>query len=108
MHQGGVGRLHAGDFVEAGKAGVAVGMQPAGEVGQLRTAVLALAIGRIAIKHGRRRGAPVRALVAQVDPQPARLRLAVARRQHVDRRIVCVDDPGSHHVGSHSFDERSE
>ena len=49
-----VRRLHAGDLVEAAEAGVAVGVQPAGEVGQLGAAVLTLAIRRVAIEHGRR------------------------------------------------------
>ena len=52
-----VGGSCAGDLVELGEAGVAVGMQPAGEVGQLGAAVLALAIGRVAIEHGWRRHA---------------------------------------------------
>ena len=108
VHQHGVGRFHGPDLVEASEARVAVGVQPAGEVGQLLAAVLALPVRRVAKEHGRRSGAGVRALIAQIDPEPARLRLARARRQHIDRRVVGMHNTAGHHLGCSQLDERGE
>ncbi len=55
---------------------------------------LALAIGRVHEPHRRRSGIGPRPIVANVDPQPARLGLAVPRREHRDRNVVGVDLEG--------------
>ena len=57
--------------IEPAKAGVALGMQPAGEAGELGATVRALTFGRVAIEHGWRCGAAMRALIAHVNPLPA-------------------------------------
>ncbi len=83
-------------------------MQPAREVGELFSAVLALTVGRVAIEHGRRRRSCMIALVAQIDPESAGLGLAGARRQNVDRRVIGVDDAPRHHVFRYSLDQRTQ
>ncbi len=106
LHQMRIGGSGARDLVEAAEAGVAIGMQPAGEVGELGTAVLALAIGRVSVEHGRRRGSAVGALVAQIDPQPAGLGLAGAGGQHIDGRVVGMDDASRHDMRGNQLDQR--
>ena len=92
----------------AAEAGIAVGMQPAGELGELFSAVLALTVGRVAIEHGRRSVACMRALVAEIDPEPAGFGLAGARRQNVDRRVIGVDDAARHDVCGDKLNERAQ
>lgn len=60
--------LAAIGLVKRPKAGIAVGVQEAAELCQVPARMLALAIGRIAVDHCRRRRAGTRPLVAQVDP----------------------------------------
>jgi hypothetical protein len=52
--------------IQPGKPGIAVGLQHAPEPGQMPARVLAFAVGRVAIEHGRRRRSAVRALVADI------------------------------------------
>ena len=80
--------LPVGSLVKRPKAGIAVRLQEAMEVGQLRARVLGLAIGRIAIDDRWRCPAAERPFVAQVDPKP--LGLAHAGRPHRHRGIVDV------------------
>jgi len=83
-------------------------MQPAGEAGELGAAVLALAVGRVAIENGRRRGAAMRALIAQIDPLPAGLGPARTRSEHRHRRIVGMDHAAGHHVAGDQLTEGPE
>ena len=71
-------------------------------------AALALAVGRVAIEHGRRCRPGMRALVTQIDPQPAGLGLAVAGRQHGHRRVVGMDHGARHHVLANAISERAQ
>jgi hypothetical protein len=97
-----------GDLIELAEAGVAIRMQPAGKAGELGATVLALAVRRVAIEHGRRSSAAVRALIAQVDPLPAGLGPTRAGSQHRHRRVVGVDHAAGHHVASNQLTERLE
>ena len=72
------------------------------------TAALALAVGRVAVEHGGRCRSGMRALVAQIDPQPAGLGLAVAGRQHGHRRIVGMDHGARHHVLANPVSQRAQ
>ena len=64
-HHGGPAVL---GLVERPEAGVSIGMQEAAEAGQVPARMLAFAIRRVAIEHGRRRWPSMRPLVAQADP----------------------------------------
>src|SRR6185312_4796685 len=56
--------------IEPIKAGVGIGLQYAGEVGEVRARALALAIRAVAEEHGRRIRASRRPIIAHVRPQP--------------------------------------
>ncbi len=58
-------------LVELGEAAIGVGLQDAVEVGEVALRVLALAVGRELVGDGRRIGAAPRAIVADIDPDPA-------------------------------------
>ena len=64
-HRGGPAVL---GLVERPEAGVSIGMQEAAKAGQVPARMLAFAIRRVAIEHGRRRRPSTGPLVAQVDP----------------------------------------
>ena len=93
-------------LIERPETGIAVGLQEAVEAGQVRARMLALAIGRVAIDDRRRRPAPVGPFIAQIDPQPAGLGLAGARRQNRHRRVVGVQLLGRHDVVGSRLDQR--
>src|SRR5687767_4690624 len=77
-------------LVEAVEPGIAVCLQHAGEGCKVRDRTLALAVGRCE-EHGPVRTlAAMRALVANVGPEPACLGLARAWGEHRDRRVVAV------------------
>ena len=67
---------------------IAVGVDDAAEVLEMRLWVLALAVGRVEEQRRRRPLAGERPLVADIGPQPPGLGLACARRQHRHRRVV--------------------
>ncbi len=87
-HMGPASDLDDRVAVEAAVAGIAIGLQEALERLKMRSRPLALAIGRVAEQHHRRRTVAGRAVVAHVHPQPAGPGLAMARRQHRHRRVV--------------------
>src|SRR5512135_402564 len=70
-HLDGGGRLPLLRRVEIVEPGIAVRLQQAAEAGEVRPRMLALAIRAVAVEHRRWRRSGARALVAQVDPQPA-------------------------------------
>jgi hypothetical protein len=67
-HFGQRGRLPAGALVEWAKAGIAIGLQEAPELGQMRARMLALAIRRVAIDDRRRCPAAIGPFIAQIHP----------------------------------------
>ena len=78
---------HTGDLGDSGliqgvEPGIAVGMQVPAETGQLPLRMFALTVGGIAVQHRRRPLSGVRALIAQVDPQPPRLGRAAPGIEH--------------------------
>ena len=78
-------------FIELVEAGIGVGVQEARHGPEQRLGVLALAVGGIAVKGGRRlRGAPG-SLVAHDDPQSSVLRASAAGVLNRDRRVVGMD-----------------
>lgn len=95
------GRLHdPAILVERTEAGIAVGLQDATEGGQMRARMLALAVGRVAIPHRRRRAAAGRAVIAHVGPQAARLGAAAPRIEHRHRGVVGVNLVAANHVAA--------
>ena len=91
------------EFVEAG---IAVRLQNAFEGFEMLLGMFTLAVGRVAIECGRRRRAPVRTLVAHIDPEPSRFRLAGAGRKHRDRRVVAVNDVAGEDMAAERGDQR--
>ena len=103
---GGLGDAVAGEQLL--EASIAVGMDDAAEVLQMRLRVLALAVGRVEEQRCRRPRAGERPLVADVGPQPPGLGLAGTRRQDRHRRVVDVQRLRTHHLGSKRVDQRLE
>lgn len=97
---------HAGDLadgagaIEVFEPGIAVGVHPAAEPGEVILGVLALAVAGEPIP-GRGRGLPApRSFVAGIGPEPCRLGLAGAGGQHADRRVVCKDRLGRQNMAT--------
>lgn len=84
--------------VETLEPTVAVRLQGATEVSQVCPRVLRPSIRAVAVKGAGWDAARVRALVAEVGPEPAGAGPAGARRQHGDGRVVGVQDPAAHDV----------
>src|SRR5262245_15093098 len=91
-------RLGTRPAEELSKALISVGMQVAGERGQMRPAMLPLAVRGVMVDHGRRRRSAVRTLVAQVRPEATGFGLTVARCKHFDGVVVGVDYGPRHNV----------
>jgi hypothetical protein len=94
--------------VEILEAGIAVGMHPALETGEVLCRVGAFPIKREAVERGGLSGAAPWALVARVGPQPGRLRLAGSGREQPHRGVVGVDSVASEDVPADCFGERLE
>ena len=73
---------------------IAIGVHPAAEVGEVILRVLAFAVTGEAIPGCRWRGAAPRPFVAGIGPEPCRLGLSGAGRQHADGRVVGEDRLG--------------
>lgn len=58
----------------------------------MRAAMFAFAVWRVAVKDSGRRGAAMGPLIAQINPEPAGLGLAVARSENGDGRVIGMDD----------------
>ena len=105
---------HAGDLadgagaVEVLKAGIAVGMHPPAEAGEVVLRMLPLPVAREAIPCRWRRAPVPWALVAGIGPEPGGLRPARAGGQHADRRIVGEDRLGREHVPPDGVGQRRE
>src|SRR5690606_36366117 len=82
-HMGHAGNLADGaGAIQVLEPGIAIGMHPAAEPGEMILRVLALAVAGEAIPGGRGRSAAPRALIAGIGPEPGGLGLAGAGRQH--------------------------
>jgi hypothetical protein len=104
---------HAGDLadgagaVEVLEPGIAVGMHPAAEAGEMILGVLALAIAGEAIPGGGWSAAAPGAFVTGIGPEPCRLGLAGARGEHTDRRIIGEDRLGRQDMAADGIGEGS-
>ena len=90
-------------FIEPG---IAVGMDDATKVLQMRLRMLAFTIGRVEEQSCRRPRASEWPLIANVGPQPAGLGLAGAWREHRHRGIVDMQSVAGQHVGRQGVDQR--
>ena len=97
---------HAVLDVQAVEAAVAVGLQRAAEVLQVRPRVRSFPGRRIAIERRRRIGAGGRTIIPHVHPQPAGLGLAPPRIEHRHRRVVGVDLRRRDHVAADQLGQR--
>src|SRR5262249_7722683 len=75
-------------FLQPLEAGIAVNVQNAGELFQMRRRTFGLAIWREHIDSGRRRRSAPRSLIACVHPKPSGLGATATRIEHRNRRIV--------------------
>ena len=73
---------------------------------KMAAAALTLAVWRVAVEHGWRCGAGMRPFVAKIDPEPALLGLAVARRKHRHGRVIGMDDAARHDVAADPVRQR--
>ena len=77
--------------VELVIAGIAIGLEIAGEAGQLALGMRAGAVGGELIPDQRWGHGPRAPIIDRIGPEPAGCRLAATRIEHGDRRIVGVD-----------------
>lgn len=82
-------------LVEAGEAGIRIGLEDSRIAGEVLPGVLAATVGRIVEQH-RRLALAERPVVADIGPEPAGGGLAF--RQHRHRRVVPVQTLGAEHV----------
>ena len=88
------GMGHAGDLADSAGAvgvfepGIAVGLHPAAEAGEVILRTLAFPVTREPIPSGGRGIAPPQSFVTGIGPEPGTLGLACAGRQHADRCVV--------------------
>ena len=94
--------------VQPVEPGIAVGLQHAGEPGQVRLGVLASAVGGIAVAHRRCRRPAIGALVAQICPQSAGAGLAGSGRQHRHWRVIGMQAGASHDMVLQRVHQRAE
>jgi hypothetical protein len=91
---------HAGDLADGPRAvevlepGIAIGMHPSAEAGEMVLRVLALAVAGEPIPGGGRGGAVPWPFVSRIGPEPRGPGLAGAGRQHADRRVIGEDRLG--------------
>ena len=90
--------LGAGGIVQRLEPGIAVGLEQAGEAGQVRGRMLAATVGAVEVGSGGSRLARERAVVAHVDPQAPGLGSSKSRRQHRHGGVVAVDLLGGEDV----------
>ena len=93
-------------LVQLGEPRIAIGVQMPFECGKMLAAALTLAVRRVTVEHGWRRGAGMRPFVAKIDPEPAFLGLAVARRKHRHGRVIGVDDAARHDLAADPVRQR--
>ena len=100
--------LNASGFVDLVEPRVAIRLQRAREVAQVRLRMLALAIRRVGEPHRRRRRVSRGPVVAHIGPQPSRFCFSQAWRQHRNRRVVGVQLRRAHHVTPQRFHQRRQ
>src|ERR687893_1884276 len=91
---------HAGLRRERVVAGIGIGVQPAGEPGEMLPRPLALAVWRVAVERRRRPGAAPGPRVEGIDPEPADAGLAAPRSEDTDGRVVSPDHALRHGVSA--------
>src|ERR1700728_2787695 len=103
------GRLaNPASVIQMMEAGIGVGLQRAREVLQMFPGVFALTVRRVGEPNGGCGAGACRTVIAHVGPEPARLRLPVARREHRYRRVVGVQLRGTENMTAHRFNQRRE
>jgi hypothetical protein len=87
---------------------VGICLQCACEILQVLAGMFALPIRRVGEPYGGRGALTGRAIIPHVRPQPASLRLAVARSEYRDRRVIGMDLRCTENVTAHGIDQRRE
>ena len=83
--------------VEPAEAGVGVSLKDAAPAREMSPGMLPATVMREAIERGGRRAAGEGTVVADVDPEPSGIGLAL--RQHRGRGVVAMQPLGGEHVG---------
>lgn len=94
--------------VEPGEPGVAVGLEDAPELAQVRPRVLALAVGGVAVGHRSRVGPGERPVIAHVDPEPRGAGAAQTGLEHRHDGVVGVHAHARHDASPERVDERPQ
>ena len=98
--------LNAPGFVHRIESRVAIGLQRAREIAEVRLRMLALAIRRVGEPHRRRCCVSRGAVIAHIGPQPPGFCFSISRRQHRNRRVVGVQLRRAQHVTPQRFHQR--
>src|SRR5512143_2878526 len=85
-------------LVKMMEASVGISLQDAAELTQMFTRMLTPPVRRVSKPHRRRRSVTSRTVITHIGPQPSGLRLAVAGREHRNRRVIGVQFARAHHV----------
>ena len=94
------------DLVQRLEAGIAVGLQEAGERRHVRGRVLGATVWAVEISRGRRGFAAERPIVADIDPKPSGFGPPKSWFQHRNRGVVTMDLLGGKDVFADPRDHR--
>src|SRR6266542_1161831 len=100
------GLQHAAAFVYLVETGEGIGLQRAAELAQMLLRMFTTAIRRVSKPHGRSLLAGGRTIIANIGPQPPRLRLALPRSQHRNRSVVAMHLACGEYIAAQRGNER--
>jgi len=98
--------LDASGLVDLLEPRVAIGLQRARELSQVRLRMFAFTIRRVGEPYRCGRCVSRGTIIANISPQPPGFCFAVAGRQHRNRRVVGVQLRRAHHVTPQRFHQR--
>lgn len=84
--------------VEMMKSAVGISLHGSCIMRKMLSRMFSLAVGRVSEPHGSRRIVAGGSVVPHIGPKASGFRLAVARRQHRNRCIVCMNFVGRQHM----------
>lgn len=99
------GFLNGARGIQLSKNGVAVSLQDPAETLEMSAGMLPFAIRRIGKPYRGRCRVTRRSIIAHVRPQASRFGLAVAWREHANRRVVGMDFMTAHDIVPEGVDQ---
>src|SRR5665213_2997502 len=92
-------------FVDMLEAGIGISLERTPVELKVLARMFSLAVWREGEPHGGCSCIARWPVIADISPEPSGLRLAVARREHRDRRVVGVQLAGGHNMIANSFNQ---